>query len=59
MEGKANKEIRTAMFEANVRQWQLAERLGKNETFVCRMLRKELPEDQKQEILATIEALAK
>ncbi len=59
MEVKANKEIHTAMFEANVRQWQLADRLGKNETYVCRMLRKELPDDQKQAILAAIEELAK
>lgn len=59
MGSKANREIRTAMFEANVRQWQLADQLGKNETYVCRLLRKELPEERKREILDVIEKMSK
>lgn len=51
---KANVEIRKALSEANIKQWELAEMMQIAETTLCRKLRKELPEDEKEEILDLI-----
>ena len=49
-----NVEVRKAMFEANMKQWQLAELLGITEWTLSRKLRKELPEEEKKAILDLI-----
>ena len=52
-----NREIRQAMRGRNVKQWQVAKALGTREDTFSRKLREELPEDEKQKILAVIEAM--
>lgn len=54
-----NVEIRSAYMQASIKQWQLAEALGISETHFSRKLRKELPQEEKEKILAAIEKLAK
>lgn len=54
-----NVEIRSAYMQASIKQWQLAEALGISETHFSRKLRKELPQEEKEKILAVIEKLAK
>lgn len=49
-----NQEIRNAMKENNIKQWELAEMLGISENTMCRKLRKELPDEEKQHILEII-----
>lgn len=49
-----NKEIRSAMKEKGITQWQLGEMLGVSENTVNRKLRKELPDDEKKKILDII-----
>lgn len=49
-----NKEIRLAMFEKDIRQWELAEMLNVSEAQVSRLLRSELPTDKKAHILSVI-----
>lgn len=49
-----NKEIRDAMKEKGITQWQLGELLGVSENTVNRKLRKELPDEEKQRILKII-----
>ena len=56
---QTNAEIRRAMGGAGIRQWQLADALGVNEFYLSRKLRKELPPEEKEKILAVIENLAK
>ena len=51
-----NKEIKIAMIEKGLKQWQVAEALGIHESVFSRMLRNELPEDEKKTVL---EAIAK
>lgn len=52
-----NKEIRTAAFSEGVRLWQVAQKLGVTDSTFSRWLRRELPEEQKKEILAIIQTL--
>lgn len=54
-----NIEIRAAYMAAGVKQWQLAKILGLSESHFSRKLRKELPQEEKIQILATIDALSK
>lgn len=54
-----NIEIRAAYMAAGVKQWQLAKILGLSESHFSRKLRKELPQEEKVQILATIDALSK
>ena len=51
---KRNKDIREALFSAEMRQWQLAEAMGINEVTLCKKLREELPEAEKRKILELI-----
>jgi predicted XRE-type DNA-binding protein len=44
---------------AGIKQWQLAEAMGISETHLSRKLRKELPQEEKQNILDIIERLSK
>lgn len=46
--------IRTALKNANMKQWQLAELLGIHETTLCVKLRKELPKEEQERIVALI-----
>ena len=54
-----NVEIRSAYMLAGIKQWQLAEAMGISETHLSRKLRKELPQEEKQNILEIIERLSK
>lgn len=53
-----NIEIRAAYMAAGVKQWQLAKILGLSESHFSRKLRKELPQEEKVQILAAIDALS-
>lgn len=46
--------IRKAMFNANLKQWQLANILGLSEYTLCRKLRVELPEEEQERIVSRI-----
>lgn len=52
---KYNLRIHEAMEMYSLYQYQLADILGINEGTLCRLLRKELPEEKQSEILAAIE----
>ena len=51
---KNNLEIRKALKEANMTQWQLATIIGVSENTMYRMLRNELPKEDKERILKAI-----
>lgn len=50
-----NKQIKDALKKKGLRQWQLAEKLNVNESVLSRRLRKELPPEEKEQILKVIE----
>lgn len=50
-----NIEIREAIKEAGLKHWQIADIIGVADTTFCRMLRRELPESKRQEILTAIQ----
>lgn len=50
-----NIEIRKAIKESGFKHWQIADIIGVADTTFCRMLRRELSEDKKQEILTAIQ----
>lgn len=52
-----NIDIRQAISISRFKYFEVAEALGKNETSFSRLLRKELPEAQKREILTIIEKM--
>ncbi len=52
-----NNDIRKAALLADVRHWQICERLGISEPTLTRWLRTELPEEKKQRILNAIAEL--
>lgn len=54
---KANKDIRLKAFEAGIQHWRIAERLGMKSSNFCVMLRKELSETKKQQIIDIIDEL--
>ena len=51
--------IRQAADQAGVKLWQIADRIGLNDGNFSRKLRKELPGEQKKNILVIIEDLEK
>lgn len=53
-----NKEIRTAAKNAGVRLWQVAAAYGISDGNFSRKLRKELPQEEKEKVLAIIDRLA-
>ena len=55
---KQNIEIREAAQSAKIPLWKVAEFAGRSESYFCRMLRYELPEDEKSMILRKIKAYA-
>lgn len=54
-----NKEIRAAAKNAGICLWEVAEAYGINDGNFSRKLRKELPQEEKDKILAIIDKLAK
>lgn len=52
-----NLDIRKQMKENNIRQWQVAEQMGISEFTLSRKLRKELPQEQKDQLLEAVEKL--
>lgn len=58
MHRKANQEIREAAISKGIRLWQIAYELGINDCNFTRKLRFELPQEEKQKILAIIDRLA-
>lgn len=54
-----NSDIRAAIKEHNLRQYQVAEKVGVSEFTFVRWLRKELSDERKQVILVAIEELTK
>lgn len=53
-----NLDVRKAAKAADVRLWEIAEEIGINDGNFSRKLRHELPEDQKQKVIAIIEKIA-
>jgi len=53
----ANKDIKRAIGGRGLTQWQVADALGISEATFYRKMRNELPEEEKQKILAVIEAM--
>ena len=49
-----NKDIRNEIKKTGIYHWQVANALGVAENTFCRMLRKELPDEKKKEILRAI-----
>lgn len=58
MSNTANADIRIAAKSAGVCLWQIAERIGVNDGNFSRKLRRELSDQEKQELLKIIETLA-
>ena len=54
-----NAKIREAAKRAGVYLWEVAERWGCNDGNFSRKLRRELPEDEQEKILAIIEEVAR
>ena len=52
-----NPEIKKAAKDAGIRLWRIAEKLGITDSNFSRLLRRELSEKKKREILGIIEAL--
>lgn len=59
MVNSANKEIREAAKKAGVLLWQVAEVYGVNDGNFSRKLRKELPREERENILAIIDQLCR
>ena len=58
MKELANADIRKAAKDAGVSLWEIADTLNISEPTVTRMLRHELSDDRKQELLRTIASIA-
>ena len=54
-----NQEIRKTAKAAGVKMWEIADALGIADTTFCRKLRKELPANEKEQVLSIIAELAK
>ena len=52
-----NKEIRRAMADAKVYQWQVAKQIGISEYTLCRWFREELQGERREQVLSAIEQL--
>ncbi len=55
---RANMEIRNAVKKAGIRLWEVAAACGINDGNFSRKLRQELPQEEKEKILAIIDRLA-
>lgn len=54
-----NQDIRNAAKKADIKLWQIAEKLGIWDATFSRKLRKELPQEEKEKIFGIIAELAK
>lgn len=54
-----NIEIRNAIFSNNIKKWKIANKLGITDSTFSRMLRNEISNEKKKEILNIINALKK
>lgn len=54
----ANLEIRNRAKEAKVKLWEIAERLSLQDSNFSKKLRRELPEEERDRILAIIDQIA-
>ena len=59
MKPNTNLKIREAACNADVRLWEIAERIGLNDGNFSRKLRKELPEEEQHKILQIIDELVR
>ncbi len=59
MTQKANKDIRNLLKKTGMAQWELAELLNMAESTLCVKLRRELPEEEQQKIIAVIQGCSK
>lgn len=55
---ETNKAIRSAAKAAGVLHWEIAEKLGMQDSAFSRKLRRELPTEEQEKILGVIDALA-
>ena len=55
---KANQEIKTRAKQSGVYLWEVAERLDMTDGNLSRKLRRELPAEQQEEMLALIDEIA-
>ena len=58
MNSKPNADIRTAIRESNLCQYQVAEKIGVSEFTFIRWMRNELSDERKQRMLAAIKELS-
>lgn len=56
---KANMKIREKARNSGVRLWQIADALGIQESLFSKKLRKELTDEEQEQVLNIIDALAK
>lgn len=56
---KKNQKIRAALKKSGITQWELADLLNMAETTLCVKLRRELPEEEQQKIIAVIQGCSK
>ncbi|MDR1568605.1 MAG: hypothetical protein LBS33_08015 [Streptococcaceae bacterium] len=54
---KANQEIRNTIFTHNIRNWQIAEKIGISDSRFCVWLRTPLNDERKAKVLKAIEEL--
>ena len=54
MDRNNNHEIRQALKDHGMKQWELGEIIGVTETTICRWLRKEITDERKDLILTAI-----
>lgn len=54
-----NMEVRDYAARRRVRLWEIAMKLGINDSSLSRKLRKELPQEEKEKILAIIDDIAR
>ena len=54
-----NKDVRSAIADAGLRMWQVAEALNIADTTFCRKLRRELSDEDKERVYAVIAELSK
>ena len=55
---ETNREIKSAAKSAGVYHWEIAEKMGIQDSAFSRKLRRELPEQEKQKILKIIQEVA-
>lgn len=56
---RANKDIKEALQKYNVRQWELADKIGYSHNYFCLKLRHELTSEEKLKMFDFIEQIAK